>query len=151
MRLVAFQPDIAANLGALIRLGACFGAPVDVIGPCGFAFSVKALRRTVMDYAQLAEVTDHDSWEAFMARRAPGRLLLLSTRGARSLWAQRFEASDLIMVGRESAGAPDWVHAAADQTLRIPMRPGVRSLNVATAAAIALAEAARQTAGAALI
>lgn len=146
-RLAVHQPDIAPNLGAMIRIAACFGAPIDVIEPCGFPFSVKALRRAAMDYADLAEIRRHDGWEAFLAQRPPGRLALLTTQGAAPLWTHRFAPDDCLLVGRESAGAPPEVHAAADVRLFIPQQPPTRSLNVAVAAAIALAEAQRQLGG----
>lgn len=145
MRLVAFQPDIAANLGAMIRLAACFGTAIDVIEPCGFPFSVKALRRAAMDYAEHAEVERHASWDAYQAARPPGRLVLLSTAAETSLWGFRFRPDDRLLMGRETAGAPAEVREAADAAIRIPMRPELRSLNVGMAAAIALAEALRQT------
>ena len=144
MRLAAYQPDIAPNLGALIRLGACFGAPIDVIEPCGFPFSLKTVRRAAMDYAEHAEIVRHDSWAAFQADRPPGRLILMTTQAAAELWSFAFEPNDSLLLGRESAGAPEEVHAAADARLCIPLRPGARSLNVVTAAAIALGEAERQ-------
>lgn len=144
MRLAAFQPDIAPNLGALIRLGACFGAPVDVIEPCGFPLSAAALRRAAMDYAMRAEVVRHDGWSAYLAARPPGRLVLLTTAGDEDLWRFAFRPDDHLMVGRESAGAPQEVHSAADVRLRVPLRPGLRSLNMAMAAGMALSEALRQ-------
>ncbi len=144
VRLAAYQPDIAPNLGAMIRLVACMGVPLDVIEPCGFPFSVKALRRSAMDYAEIADVTRWDGWRAFRAGRAGARLVLLTTAGADPLWSHRFAAGDVIVTGRESAGVPEEVAAAADVRLRVPMPGGGRSLNVAVAAAIALAEAQRQ-------
>lgn len=145
MRLVAFQPDIAANLGAVIRLAACFGAAVDVIEPCGFPFSVKAVRRVGLDYIDHAEIVRHDSWEKYLASDPAGRLLLLSTAGGAPLWDVAFRTDDRLLLGRESAGAPEAVWREVDEAVRIPMRPDTRSLNVAMAAAIALAEATRQT------
>ncbi|MHA3979990.1 tRNA (cytidine(34)-2'-O)-methyltransferase [Halovulum sp. GXIMD14794] len=143
-RLAAYQPDIAQNLGNMIRTAACFGVPVDVIGPCGFPFSVKALRRAAMDYASFADVTHHVDWDRFLADRPAGRLVLLTTTGAAPLWQHRFAPTDIVMVGRESAGVPPEVHAAADVRLCLPQPGGGRSLNVAVAAGIALAEAQRQ-------
>lgn len=143
VRLALYQPDIAPNVGAAIRLGACLGAPVDVIEPCGFAFSLHAVRRQVMDYAALAEIVRHDSWGAFQAARA-GRLVVLTTRAGAAVWDFAFRPGDTLLVGRESAGLPDAVHGAADARLAVPMTAGARSLNVVTAAAIALGEAARQ-------
>jgi len=143
LRIAAFQPDIAPNLGTMIRLAACFDVAIDVIEPCGFPFSVKALRRAAMDYADLADITRHNSWEAFQARRQ-GRLILLTTKAATPLWDFSFAAGDTILLGRESAGVPDMVASAADARLLIPMPGGGRSLNVAVSAGIALGEATRQ-------
>ncbi len=143
MRIAAFQPDIALNLGAMIRLAACFGVPIDVIEPCGFPFSVKALRRSAMDYADIAEITRHVSWDSFQQTRK-GRLILLSTKAAVPVWDFQFQAGDILMTGRESAGVPDAVHDAADAAVIIPMPGGGRSLNVAMSAGIVLAEATRQ-------
>jgi tRNA (cytidine/uridine-2'-O-)-methyltransferase len=145
MRLALFQPDIPQNLGACIRLAACLGVPLDVIEPCGFPLSDRSLKRAALDYGDQAEVVRHDSWAAYLAARPQGRLVLLTTGGAERLDRFRFEAGDTLLLGRESAGAPDEVHAAADARVRIPIR--ARSLNLATAAAIALAEALRQTGG----
>ncbi|NNU79300.1 tRNA (cytidine(34)-2'-O)-methyltransferase [Halovulum dunhuangense] len=147
MRLAAYQPDIAQNLGAMIRIAACFGLPLDVIGPCGFPFSLRALRRTAMDYARIADVTDHDDWAAFRSAQETRRLVLLSTRGAVPLWDFAFRPGDTLLVGRESAGVPAEVHAAADAAVAIPMPGGGRSLNVAVSCGIAAAEALRQLRG----
>lgn len=149
MRLALFQPDIPQNLGAALRLGACLGVPVDVIEPCGFPLSDRAVRRAAMDYAQRAEVQRHASWLRFLEapERTQGRLVLLTTRGAAPLHGFAFRHSDVLLLGRESAGVPLEVHEAADARLFIPLAPGARSLNVVTAAAIALGEALRQTGG----
>jgi tRNA (cytidine/uridine-2'-O-)-methyltransferase len=144
IRLALYQPDIAPNVGAILRLGACFGVPVHVIEPCGFPFSPRAWRRQAMDYADLAELHRHDSWEAFLSERPPGRLVAMTTKGDAGLWAFRFRPGDTLLMGSESAGLPDAVHAAADARLVIPLQPAARSLNVAMAAAIAVAEAGRQ-------
>ncbi|MEM0978457.1 MAG: tRNA (cytidine(34)-2'-O)-methyltransferase [Pseudomonadota bacterium] len=144
MRLVSFQPDIAPNLGALIRLSACFGVPLDVIEPCGFPLSLKALRRSAMDYADIADITKWDSWEAYMASPRQGRLVLLTTQGTETLWDFAFNPSDSLVLGRESAGVPQTVADACDVHIRIPIRDVARSLNVTTAAAIALGDAQRQ-------
>ncbi|MBI4183375.1 MAG: tRNA methyltransferase [Proteobacteria bacterium] len=149
MRLALFEPDIPQNAGAIIRLGACLGVAIDVIEPCGFLFDDRRLRRAGLDYLDLAEVVRHRSWPAFLAARAAtrGRLVLVTT-GGETVYAEfAFRADDVILVGRESDGAPAHVHATADARLRIPMVAGRRSLNVAQAAAIALAEALRQTGG----
>jgi tRNA (cytidine/uridine-2'-O-)-methyltransferase len=146
MRLALFEPDIPQNAGSLIRLGACLGVPVDIIEPCGFLFSAAALRRSGMDYLELADVTRHASWAAF--RQTPhGRLVLLTARAAASYTDFAFAPCDTILLGRESAGAPAYVHEAADARLRIALRPGLRSINVAQAGAMALGEALRQTKG----
>lgn len=145
MRLCAFQPDIAPNLGAMIRLAACFGVPLDIIEPCGFPLSIKALRRAAMDYADIADLTRHDSWEEFHARRGAGRLVLMTTKASDPLWDFAFRSDDTIMVGRESAGVPAAVDRACDARVRIPMSGAARSLNVAMCAGMALSEALRQT------
>lgn len=145
MRLALYQPDIPQNAGAIFRLAACFEVGVDVIEPCGFVFDDRKLRRAGMDYLDLCQVKRHESWAAFRAARGPGRLLLLTTRGDTICHEFRFRGDDTILLGRESAGVPDEVHAAADARLRIPISPGARSLNVALAAAVALGEAIRQT------
>jgi tRNA (cytidine/uridine-2'-O-)-methyltransferase len=147
MRLALFQPDIPQNAGALLRLGACLGVPVDIIEPCGFVLDDRRLRRAGMDYLALAEWRRHASWDAFLAERraAGGRLLLLTTRGSLRYDRFAFAADDTLLLGRESAGAPEAVHRAADARLRVPLRAGARSLNVALAAAIVLGEALRQT------
>jgi tRNA (cytidine/uridine-2'-O-)-methyltransferase len=146
MRLALYQPDIPQNTGAILRLAACFGLAVDVIEPCGFAFDDRRLRRAGMDYLEHVELHRHRSWEAYRAARAgeAGRLVLLTTKGALPHTDVRFAASDSLLLGRESAGVPDEVHAAADIRIRIPMRAGLRSLNVAMAAAIVAGEAMRQ-------
>jgi len=147
MRLALFQPDIPQNLGGAIRLGACLGAPLDVIEPCGFALSDRAVRRAALDYGPLAEIRRHPSWTAFMAdpARAEGRLILFTKRAAVPYLDFAFAPGDTLLFGRESAGAPEEVHAAAAGRLRIPVRAGARSLNLVAAAAIALSEALRQT------
>ena len=146
MRLALFQPDIAGNVGTILRLGACLGVPVDLIEPMGFPWSDRTLARAGMDYAARAEVRRHADWEAF-ATQVPGRIVLLTTRGGTRLDEARFAPGDTLLLGSESAGAPDYVHDRADLALRIPLAPGFRSLNVAIAAGIALGEALRQTGG----
>jgi tRNA (cytidine/uridine-2'-O-)-methyltransferase len=146
MRLALFQPDQAGNVGTVIRLAACFGVPLDIVEPCGFPFSDRALKRAGMDYAEIAAVTRHASWAAFEAQLA-GRLALFTTAAALPLPEARFEGHDTLLFGSESSGAPAHVHARAALRLRIPQAPGTRSLNLAVAAGIGLAEALRQTAG----
>lgn len=152
MRLAIYQPDIAQNTATLIRLGACLAIPVDIIEPCGFVFSDAGFRRAGMDYIGLSDVTRHESWAAFCAARqaAPekwGRLILLTTKAAQPYTDFAFAAHDTLLLGRESAGVPDDVHESADARLRIAMKQGTRSLNVALAGAMVLGEALRQTKG----
>ena len=144
MRLALYQPDIPQNAGSLMRLCACLGVPMDIIEPCGFLLTDRNFRRAGMDYRAGTDLTRHESWETFRAG-APGRLLLLTTRAARSYADFTFHPSDTLILGRESAGVPEDVHQAADERLLIPMRPGMRSINVAQAAAMVLGEGLRQT------
>ncbi|MCY4334263.1 MAG: tRNA (cytidine(34)-2'-O)-methyltransferase [Litoreibacter sp.] len=143
IQIAAFQPDLAPNLGSLVRLGACFDVPVHVIEPCGFPFSMKLLRTRALDYGEKADVRHHDDWDAFQRTRT-GRLILLTTKAEADLWEFDFEPGDCLLVGQESAGVPEFVAAAADHAIRIDMPGGGRSLNVAIAAAIAVGEATRQ-------
>ena len=146
MRLALYQPDIPQNTGALMRLAACLGVPLDLIGPAGFLLSDRRLKRAGMDYLEALELTRHRSWDAFLERRPPtARLILLTTRGPVPYHRFVFEREDILLLGRESAGVPDAVHRTADARLRVPMRKTARSLNVALAAAMVLSEALRQT------
>ncbi len=148
MRLVLFEPDIPQNTGALLRLCACLGVAVDIVEPCGFLFDDKRLRRAGMDYLEAVEMVRHRSWRAYRAAgvgRPGGRLLLLTTRGETRYTDFAFRPGDNLLLGRESAGVPEAVHAEADAHLLIPMESGIRSLNVALAAAMVLSEALRQT------
>lgn len=150
MRLALYQPDIPQNTGTMLRLAACFGTSVDIIEPCGFILDDKRMRRSGMDYIDQVAITRHQSWQAFQKHRLAegvGRLILLSAHAGLCYTACAFRPDDSIMVGRESAGVPDDVRDAADLCVRIPMAPPTRSLNVAMAAAIVLAEALRQTNG----
>ena len=144
MRLALFEPDIPQNAGALLRLGACLDVAVDIIEPAGFSLSDRALKRAGMDYLQKARLQRHPSWERFLADRAPGRLVLLTTRASQPYAGFAFAPDDTLLLGRESAGVPEAVHAAVDARLLIPMAAGARSLNVALAAAMVLGEALRQ-------
>ena len=146
MRLALFEPDIPQNAGVLIRLGACMGVPVDIIEPCGFLFDDARLKRAGMDYLDLATVARHVSWDAF-GRARTGRKILLTTNASESYIDFQFAPRDVLILGRESAGVPEHVHAAAAARLRIPMKQGLRSLNVALAGAMVLGEALRQTKG----
>lgn len=147
MRLVLYQPDIPQNAGAMMRLGACFKVPVDIIEPCGFPFDDRRLKRTAMDYGAACELARHASFEDYLAafRTAPdARLVLLTTAAAVTYTDFAFKAGDHLLLGRESRGVPDDVRAAADASVRIPIAAEMRSLNVTTAAAIVLTEALRQ-------
>lgn len=144
MRLALHQPDQAGNVGTIIRLAACMGVPLDLIEPLGFPWGDKALKRAGMDYAELANVTRHQEWAAFEAA-LPGRLILFTTKAALPLPDARFEPADTLLFGAESRGAPEAVHARADMRVRIPQVEGTRSLNLAVAAGIGVAEAVRQT------
>lgn len=147
VRLALYQSDIPQNLGATLRLAACLGVAVDIIEPCGFPLTDKALRRTAMDYGKNVEIARHDGWAAFHESntRARRRLILFSTRAESSLAGFAFRTDDCLLFGRESAGVPDAVHAAADARVRIPLAPGARSLNVAMSAGMALWEGLKQT------
>jgi len=144
MRLALFQPDQAGNVGTILRLAACLGVAVDIVEPCGFPLGDRALRRAAMDYGDRAEVTRHRDWDNFAAATA-GRIVLLTTRGETRLDAARFEPGDVLLLGSESGGVPAAVHDQADLRVRIPQAAGTRSLNLAAAASISLAEALRQT------
>jgi tRNA (cytidine/uridine-2'-O-)-methyltransferase len=144
MRLALYQPDIPQNTGALLRLGACLGVAIDIIEPCGFVLSDARFRRAGMDYRDQAQLQRHESWAAFHAQHR-ARLLLLTTRGDVAYHRFRFRADDTLLLGRESAGVPEAVHAVADARLLIPLRRETRSLNMALAAAMVLGEALRQT------
>jgi tRNA (cytidine/uridine-2'-O-)-methyltransferase len=147
MRIALYEPDIAQNTGTILRLAACWGIAVDIIEPCGFLFGDARMRQAGMDYLAAADLVRHHSWTAFTAARATatGRLVLLTTRASTAFHEVAYHADDILLVGRESAGVPESVHAAAAERVRIPMRPGMRSLNVAIATAIVLTEALRQT------
>jgi len=146
MRLALYQPDQAGNVGTILRLGACLGVPVEIIEPCGFAYSDRALKRAGMDYLEAVVLTRHSDWAAFAAATA-GRLVLLTTQGAARLDVAVFRPCDTLLLGSESRGVPPEVHARADLHVRIPQVAGTRSLNIAVAAGIALGEALRQTSG----
>lgn len=146
MRIALFEPEIAGNVGAVLRLAACFAVPVDIVEPCGFVWNDARLRRSGMDYVESVVVTRHRSWAAF-AQALTGRLILLTTKGAARLPDFAFQPTDTLLFGRESAGVPDSVADVADARLRIPLIAGVRSLNLAVSCGIAVAEALRQTGG----
>jgi tRNA (cytidine/uridine-2'-O-)-methyltransferase len=147
MRIALYQPDIPQNTGTILRLCACLKVEAHIIEPAGFPVSDRHFRRAGMDYLDQVTIQRHDSWAEFEQwRREKGfRLILFSTKGVLSYLDHRYAASDILLFGRESAGVPDDVAAAADARLVIPIAPGLRSLNVAMAAAMALGEALRQT------
>ena len=152
MRLALFEPDIPQNTGAILRLAACLGVGVDIIEPCGFVFTDARLKRAGMDYLDEVSITRHSSWAKFTESRDAGRqsgdagrLVLLTTKADVAYTDFVFEALDTLIVGRESAGAPQEVHEAADARVKVPMGEGMRSLNVALASAMVLGEALRQT------
>jgi tRNA (cytidine/uridine-2'-O-)-methyltransferase len=147
MQIALFQPDIPQNTGTILRLCACLDVPAHIIEPAGFPVSDRHFRRAGMDYLDQVSITRHDSWPKFEQWRRGGgfRLILFSTRGVGSYLDYRYNVADILLFGRESAGVTDEVVAAADARLVIPIKPGLRSLNVAMAAAMALGEALRQT------
>ncbi len=151
MRLALYQPDIPQNTGTILRMAACLGVPVDVIGPAGFDFSHRSLKRAGLDYLEHVEIVRHESFATFEAQRraqAPApRLVLLTTHAEETHVSFSFRPDDVLLLGRESAGVPDSVHQQADARVRIPIRAGLRSLNIAVAAAMVLGEALRQTDG----
>lgn len=146
MRIALFEPDIAANTGTIIRLGACMNVAIDIIEPCGFPFGDASLKRAGLDYLPRAIVTRHASWAAFREQHR-GRLILATTKASQPYTDITYRTGDTLVFGRESAGVTDEVASAADERIRIPMANGLRSLNVAVAAAMILGEALRQTGG----
>jgi tRNA (cytidine/uridine-2'-O-)-methyltransferase len=149
LELALYQPDIPQNTGTMLRLGACLGVRIHVIHPTGFAFTPRTLKRGALDYLDHADYQEHRSYAAFdeWRREAGKRLVLLTTRADASAYAARYRETDILMVGRESAGVPEHVAADAELRVRIPMRDGLRSINVALAATLVLGEAMRQTDG----
>lgn len=145
--IALYQPDIAQNMGTLVRLGACMGTKTHIIEPCGFALDDKKLRRAGMDYMELASITRHASWEDFKHYVADQqhRVVLLTTKTTTSYMETNFQPHDILLVGRESAGVPESVHHSVDMRVTIPMQPPARSLNVAISAAMVFGEALRQT------
>ncbi len=151
VKIALYQPDIPPNTGTILRLGACLGLAVDIIEPCGFPFSLHSLRRYGMDYLDHAEIRRHLSWEAYLAfvdeRLSGARLVLLTTRASRPYTDLTYRPDDILLLGQEAAGVPGHVHARAGARALIPMMPGLRSINVAVAAAMVAGEALRQTQG----
>lgn len=147
MHIALFEPEIAGNVGAILRLGACLGADIELIEPLGFPWDDRRVRRAAMDYIDHVRVTRHSSFDTFRADVGQRRLVLFTTRATRSAYDFAYRADDVLLFGKESGGVPPDVAEACDALVRLPMRPEVRSLNLATSAAIALAEALRQTDG----
>ncbi len=149
MQLALFEPDNAANVGAVLRLAACFAVSVVVVEPCGFVWDPRRLRRVGLDYVERVAVTRLPSWRAFEARRQDEgrRCVLLTTAATTRFDAVAYRPDDILLGGRESQGVPQAVHASADLRVKVPLAPGCRSLNLVTALAIVLGEALRQTDG----
>lgn len=147
MRIALYQPEIAGNVGAILRLAACLAVPVEIIEPCGFVFDDRRLKRAAMDYGALADLRRHADWAAFQAFRGSigARLVLMSAHAPASIYRTAFDANDILLMGSESAGVPAHVRDACDLATTIPMAPGLRSLNISVATGIALGEALRQT------
>ena len=143
MNLAIFEPDIPQNTGAMIRICSCFDVDIDIIHPASFVLSEKSLNRVAMDYIKNVKISEFDDWKDYITKRN-GRKILLSTRGIKSHYDYSFNKSDNLIVGRESAGVPEYVHQESDEVLKINMKAGARSLNVATSSAIVISEAIRQ-------
>lgn len=147
MRIALYEPEIAGNVGAVLRLGACLGAGVDLVEPMGFVWDDRRVRRAAMDYIDHVEIARHASFAAFRGAIGTRRVVLFTTRAEQSPYDFAFRADDVLLFGKESAGVPTAVGDACDARLRLPMRPGVRSMNLAMSAGLALGEALRQTGG----
>ena len=145
MRIALFEPEIAGNVGAVLRLAACMGAAVDLIEPMGFAWDDRRVRRTAMDYIDHVAIARHAGFDAFKSTLGSARLVLFTTKSLRSAYDFSFIADDVLLFGKESAGVPLAIAESCDARVRIPIQPTVRSLNLATSTALALGEALRQT------
>ena len=145
--LALYQPDIPQNAGTILRMGECLDVPVHIIEPAGFVWSQKSLKRAGMDYLEHAEIIRHNSYEAFRKATANNRVVLLTTQADGPYTEFSFEKQDILLLGRESAGVPNTVHQDANARITIPMKRGIRSLNVAVSAAMVLGEALRQSGG----
>jgi tRNA (cytidine/uridine-2'-O-)-methyltransferase len=146
MRIALFEPEIAGNVGAVLRLGACLGAAVDLIEPMGFEWDDRRVRRAAMDYIDHVTIARHADFEAFRTTIGSQRLVLFTTKSRQSAYDFRFATDDVLLFGKESAGVPSTIAETCHAQVRIPMRPQVRSMNLATSTALALGEALRQTA-----
>ncbi|MBD3729074.1 MAG: tRNA (cytidine(34)-2'-O)-methyltransferase [Sphingomonadales bacterium] len=147
MRIALYEPEIAGNVGAVLRLGACMGVAIDLIEPLGFVWDDRRVRRAAMDYIDHVAVTRHAGFEAFRATLGNGRLVLFTTKASQSPYDFAFQPGDVLLFGKESAGVPAEVADICDARLRIPMRTQVRSMNLASSAALVMGEALRQTGG----
>ncbi|MEO9600951.1 tRNA (cytidine(34)-2'-O)-methyltransferase [Parasphingorhabdus sp.] len=147
MRIALYQPEIAGNLGTILRTCACLNVPVDIIEPCGFPFSDRSLKRAGMDYFDHVQYTRHADWDAFRATvdSQNARIILLSSKADAPLHGFAYQKNDILLFGSEGSGVPQDIHDQADSRITIPMRPGMRSLNLAVSAGMALGEALRQT------
>ncbi|MCF6195801.1 MAG: tRNA (cytidine(34)-2'-O)-methyltransferase [Emcibacter sp.] len=145
MQLALYQPDIPPNVGTILRMAACLNVAVNIIEPCGFPFGEKSFRRAGMDYIDQSKVIRHKSWDIFLDNIGSARLILLTTKAAEIYTDVSYRPDDIILLGQESAGVPDEVHARADKRVIIPMMAETRSLNVALSASMVLGEALRQT------
>lgn len=146
MRIALFQPDIAGNVGTILRLAACLAVPVDIIEPCGFPLGDRQLKRAAMDYGSAVDVKRHADWDAFQrfSDESGARIILLTSKATDSIYDRSFSNDDILLMGSESSGVPDAVRSAVDASVTIPMAEGFRSLNVAVATGMALGEAVRQ-------
>ena len=146
MRIALFEPDIPQNAGNIFRLGACLGIPIDIIEPAGFVIDDKRLKRASMDYYDYLDLTKHISWEKFYewSKKNSFQLILLTTKSQKSYYDYKFQAKDIILFGRESAGVPDYVHEAVDERLTIPMIKGPRSINLSSSVSMVAGEMIRQ-------
>lgn len=144
MQIALYEPDIPQNVGACIRLSACFGIALHVIEPTGFGFDDRAMKRAALDYGPIGQMIRHKDWDHFLLYRPAGRLVLMTTKGAEPLDRFRFEPDDTLLFGKETAGVPESIHAMADARVVIPLQTGARSLNLAVSAGIALFEGLRQ-------
>jgi len=140
-----YQPDIPQNVGAMMRLCTCLGVPLHIIEPCGFVWDERKIRQAGMDYVEAVDITRHSSWEKFIKAHKSRRIILMTTKSETPFTDFAFQDNDILLAGRESAGVPEEIHEAADARLAIPMKNGLRSLNIVTATAVILGEALRQT------
>ena len=147
VRICLYQPDIPQNVGAMMRLCACLGVPLDIVEPCGFPWDERKIRQAGMDYIEFVEYRRHESWEAFRAQaglKDGGRIVLMTTKGALPYTEFQFQEGDILLAGRESSGVPDEIHQIVDARVVIPMQSGMRSLNIVNSTAMIVGEALRQ-------